>query len=45
VTVESDRLVAFGDGIDADALPVILGQTVELRVAARRLRLVAAARS
>jgi NAD kinase len=45
VTVESDRLVAFGDGIEADALPVIRGQTVELRVAARRLRLVAATRS
>jgi hypothetical protein len=42
VTVESDRLVAFGDGIEADALPVIRGQTVQLRVAARRLRLVAA---
>jgi NAD kinase len=40
VTVESDRLVAFGDGIEADALPVIRGQTVQLRVAARRLRLV-----
>jgi hypothetical protein len=45
VTVESDRLVAFGDGIEADALPVIRGQTVQLRVAARRLRLVAATRS
>ncbi|TMC08323.1 MAG: hypothetical protein E6J41_13775 [Chloroflexi bacterium] len=42
VTVESDRLVAFGDGIEADTLPVIRGQTVELRVAGRRLRLVAA---
>ena len=42
VTVESDRLVAFGDGIEADAVPVNRGQTVQLRVAARRLRLVGA---
>ncbi|HYW23914.1 MAG TPA: hypothetical protein VE953_07085 [Terriglobales bacterium] len=43
VTVESDRLVAFGDGIEDDAIPVIRGQTVRIGVAARRLRLVAAA--
>lgn len=40
VTVESDRLVAFGDGIEADAVTVTWGQTVELRAASRRLRLV-----
>ncbi len=40
VSVESDRLVAFGDGIEADALELSCGQTVELRVATRRLHLV-----
>jgi hypothetical protein len=42
VTAESDRLVAFGDGIEADTVSVIRGQTVQLGVAARRLRLVTA---
>ena len=42
LAVESDRLVAFGDGIEADALSLIRGQTVRLRAAARRLRLVGA---
>ncbi len=40
VSVESDRLVAFGDGIEADALELRWGQSVELRVATRRLHLV-----
>jgi NAD kinase len=42
ITAESDRLVAFGDGIEADTVSVIRGQTVQLGVAARRLRLVMA---
>jgi hypothetical protein len=45
ITVESDRLVAFGDGIEADALTLAHGQTVLLRTAMRRLNLVAASRS
>ena len=40
VSVESDRLVAFGDGIEDDSLPLDWGQTVTLRVADRSLRLV-----
>jgi hypothetical protein len=39
VVVESDGLVAFGDGIESDALTFAWGQTVTLRTAARRLRL------
>lgn len=39
VTVESDRLVAFGDGIEADSVSLSWGQTIELKVAARTLRL------
>jgi hypothetical protein len=40
MTVESDRLVAFGDGIEADSLAVTWGQTVRLCVSDQRLRLV-----
>ncbi|MGY5014930.1 hypothetical protein ACWCY6_43950 [Streptomyces sp. 900105755] len=40
LTVESDRLIAFGDGIETDALELTWGQTVRVGVCARRLRLV-----
>ncbi|WP_435973060.1 hypothetical protein [Streptomyces sp. Qhu_M48] len=40
LTVESDRLVAFGDGVESDALELTWGQTVRLTVAGPRLRLV-----
>ncbi|MHC3473067.1 hypothetical protein ACYF6T_30855 [Streptomyces sp. 7R007] len=40
VTVESERLVAFGDGVESDALELTWGQTVQVRVCGRRLRLV-----
>jgi NAD kinase len=39
ITVETDRLVTFGDGIEADAVNLNWGQTIELRVAQRKLRL------
>lgn len=38
--IESDRLVAFGDGIEDDRLEVTRGQAVRLGVAARTLTLV-----
>ncbi|GGU87728.1 hypothetical protein GCM10010260_21500 [Streptomyces filipinensis] len=40
VTVESDRLIAFGDGIETDALQLTWGQRVRVGVCAQRLRLV-----
>ncbi|MFI8232932.1 hypothetical protein ACIGDI_29305 [Streptomyces sp. NPDC085900] len=40
VTVESERLVAFGDGMDTDALELTWGQSVRVGVAGTSLRLV-----
>ncbi|MFJ5772693.1 hypothetical protein [Streptomyces sp. NPDC093094] len=40
ITVESERLIAFGDGMESDALELTWGQTVTLRVCAEKLRLV-----
>jgi NAD kinase len=42
VTVESDRLVAFGDGMESDSLSLIRGQRVLLRASGTRLNLVTA---
>jgi hypothetical protein len=39
ITAESDRLVLFGDGIEADTVPLTLGQTTRIRLASRSLRL------
>ncbi|MEU6283497.1 hypothetical protein [Streptomyces sp. NPDC047028] len=40
VTVESDRLVAFGDGVESDAIQLRWGQTVRVGVSSECLRLV-----
>ncbi|MFI6662859.1 hypothetical protein ACIBL8_46070 [Streptomyces sp. NPDC050523] len=40
VTVESERFVAFGDGMETDALHLTWGQSVRVGVAAASLRLV-----
>ncbi|MFC7260360.1 hypothetical protein [Streptomyces lutosisoli] len=40
LTVESDRLIAFGDGMEGDAVQLVWGQTVRVGVAGVRLRLV-----
>lgn len=40
LTVESDRLVVFGDGIESDAISLAWGQALQVRVAGQRLRLV-----
>ncbi|WP_030246225.1 NAD(+)/NADH kinase [Streptomyces sp. NRRL S-350] len=39
LTVESDRLVAFGDGIETDALELTWGQSIRIGIAKTRLRL------
>ncbi|MFI9154131.1 hypothetical protein [Streptomyces sp. NPDC053367] len=40
LTVESERLVAFGDGMESDALELTWGQSVRVGVCEERLRLV-----
>jgi hypothetical protein len=40
LTVESDRLVAFGDGIEPDAISLAWGQSIQVQVSQRRLRMV-----
>ncbi|MEV3854176.1 hypothetical protein AB0J38_07605 [Streptomyces sp. NPDC050095] len=40
LTVESERLVAFGDGMEADSLELTWGQTIRVGVCAERLRLI-----
>ncbi|MEU8242364.1 hypothetical protein AB0C07_29290 [Actinoplanes missouriensis] len=40
LTSESERLVAFADGVESDALELSWGQRIRISVAGRRLRLV-----
>ncbi|MFJ4972598.1 hypothetical protein [Streptomyces sp. NPDC088755] len=40
LTVESDRMVVFGDGMESDALELTWGQSVRLGISATALRLV-----
>ncbi|MFI1166603.1 hypothetical protein ACH4UM_24110 [Streptomyces sp. NPDC020801] len=40
LTVESERLIAFGDGMETDAVELTWGQTVRVGVCGERLRLV-----
>ena len=40
VTVESDRLVAFGDGMESDAITLTWGQTLRIGLSERTLSLV-----
>ena len=40
ISVESDRLVCFGDGIEADSLSLSWGQLLTIRRSGSRLRLV-----
>jgi hypothetical protein len=40
LTVESDQLVAFGDGIESDSLQLSWGQTVHIGTAKQTLRLI-----
>lgn len=40
LTVESDRVVVFGDGMESDALELTWGQSVRLGIAESSLRLV-----
>ena len=40
VVSASDRLVCFGDGIEADAVPISWGQRLRVAVSDTRLRLV-----
>ncbi|MGE7388409.1 hypothetical protein ACQKM2_23365 [Streptomyces sp. NPDC004126] len=40
LTVESDRIVVFGDGMEADALELTWGQSIRLGIAQTSLRLV-----
>jgi NAD kinase len=40
LTVESERLIAFGDGMETDALELTWGQSVRVGVCGERLRLI-----
>ncbi|MEU7059784.1 hypothetical protein [Streptomyces sp. NPDC046197] len=40
LTIESERLVAFGDGMETDAVDLTWGQTIRVGVCRERLRLV-----